>query len=88
MAPAPTLPELARIFPILAAHSAFVRQPRRSWILERPRILQDSVLIDTAKQVYMEIADHNPQTMGKSKACYSSLMNITKIYAQVAHRMQ
>jgi hypothetical protein len=77
------------IFPILAAHSAFVRQARqKSWVLAKPGIFQDSVLIDTAKQVYMEIADHNPQTMGKSKACYSSLMNITKIYAQVADRMQ
>jgi hypothetical protein len=39
-----------------------------------------------AAQVYMEIADHNPQTMGKNKACYSALQRITKIYACLAVR--
>jgi hypothetical protein len=41
-------------------------------------------LIDAAAQVYMDIADHNPQTMGKSKACYSTLQRITAIYARLA----
>jgi hypothetical protein len=40
--------------------------------------------IDAAAQVYMEIADSNPQTMGKSKACYSALQRITAIYARFA----
>jgi len=34
--------------------------------------------------VYTEIADHNPQTMGKNKACYSTLQRITAIYARLA----
>jgi hypothetical protein len=29
------------------------------------------------------IANHNPQTMGKSKACYSALQRITAIYARL-----
>jgi hypothetical protein len=41
-------------------------------------------LIDAAAQIYMEIADHNPQTMGKNKACYSALQRITAIYARLA----
>jgi hypothetical protein len=41
-------------------------------------------MIETAAQDYMEIAAHNPQTMGKSKACYSSLMRIASIYARLA----
>ena len=32
----------------------------------------------------MEIADHNPQTMGKNKACYSAPQRITSIYARLA----
>ena len=35
--------------------------------------------------MYQEIAAHNPQTMGKSKACYSGLLHITSIYAKLAH---
>jgi hypothetical protein len=31
----------------------------------------------------MEIADHNPQTMGKSKAYYSALQRIAAIYAKL-----
>lgn len=46
-----------------------------------PPALMDSDLIEAAKQAYMEIAGHNPQTMGKSKACYSTLLQITSIYA-------
>ena len=73
------------IFPILAAHSAFVRKDKKSgeWLIRKPIIFADSDLIDAAKQAYMEIADHNPQTMGKSKACYSTLLRITQIYAKL-----
>jgi len=71
------------IFPIIAAHSAFVRKDgKRSWRLNRPDELTDVELIETAAQAYMEIASHNPQTMGKSKACYSTLLRITGIYAK------
>jgi len=73
------------IFPILAAHSAFVKQNANGrWVLQKPKMLSDADIIDTAKQAYMEIAGHNPQTMGKSKACYSTLMRITTIYAKLS----
>lgn len=73
------------IFPILAAHSAFVKRGKKSdWKLSMPSALSDADLIETAKQVYQEIAGHNPQTMGKSKACYSGLLHITSIYAKLA----
>ena len=73
------------IFPILAAHSAFVRQDAaKTWVLQKPKMFSDIELIEAAKQAYMEIADHNPQTMGKSKACYSTLVRITAIYAKLA----
>lgn len=73
------------IFPILAAHSAFVLQDRDgTWTLRKPEILSDSDLIETAVQAYKEIAEHNPQTMGKKQACYSTLIRITQIYAKLA----
>jgi hypothetical protein len=72
------------VFPILAAHAAFVRKnSKSSWKLHMPPQLTDGDLIDSAKQAYMEIAGHNPQTMGKSKACYSTLLQITSIYAKL-----
>ena len=74
------------IFPILAAHAAFVSfdATRKSWSMRKPDVLSDAELIEAAKQAYMEIASHNPQTMGKSKACYSTLIRITGIYAKLS----
>jgi Bacterial RNA polymerase, alpha chain C terminal domain/AIPR protein len=86
------------VFPILSALSEFVTvrnhirrlgTPPRGhwgdcWELLPVKRFDEQELIDVAKQVYMEIADHNPQTMGKSKACYSALQRITAIYARLA----
>jgi hypothetical protein len=41
-------------------------------------------LIEAAAQLYMEVANHNPQTMGKSKACYSTLYRLASIYARLS----
>jgi hypothetical protein len=71
------------LFPILAAHSAFMNKSQQGWVLNKPSQLGDEELISIAKQAYMEIAKHNPQSMGKSKACYSTLMQITAIYAKL-----
>ena len=82
------------VFPIMSAMSVFVSRHRRMQMLNRPDIyswalrpvarFDEQELIDAAAQVYMEIADHNPQTMGKSRACYSALHRITAIYARLA----
>ena len=71
------------VFPIIAAHAAFVGQSQLGWQVSKPEQLSDEELIAVAKQSYMDIAAHNPQSMGKSKACYSSLMQITSIYAKL-----
>lgn len=71
------------VFPILASHSVFVHDSAAGWQLSKPNQLTDDDLISAAKQSYMDIAQHNPQSMGKSKACYSSLMQITSIYAKL-----
>lgn len=71
------------IFPIVAAHAPFLRYDKK-WALSTPSAFTDEDMIESAKQAYMEIAEHNPQTMGKSKACYSTLSRMTGIYAKLA----
>lgn len=71
------------IFPIVAAHAPFMVN-RKGWTLAMPAAFTDEDMIDSAKQAYMDIAEHNPQTMGKSKACYSTLSRMTGIYAKLS----
>ncbi len=68
------------IFPILASLSVFARKKAGVWTIQQPEELPDSDLIDAAKVAYMQIAGSNPQSMGKSTACYSQLLGITRIY--------
>jgi hypothetical protein len=71
------------VFPIIASLSAFVVKDK-TWKLRVPPAFEPKELIEAAAQVYMEIADHNPQTMGKNKACYSTLLRLTSLYARLA----
>jgi hypothetical protein len=71
------------IFPILASLSVFAAKKRGKWSISQPEQLADTELIETAKTAYMQIADSNPQTMGKKPACYSSLLSITTIYKKL-----
>ncbi|MCO6050618.1 AIPR family protein [Mesorhizobium sp. RP14(2022)] len=76
------------IFPIIAAMSAFVTQNDEGrWIVRTPKMFNDAEMISAAKQAYMNIADHNPQTMGKNRACYATLQQITDIYARLANKV-
>lgn len=72
------------IFPILASLSAFAKKTRGGWVIEAPALFSDEELIRSAKSVYMDMADHNPQTMGKSKSCYAALYQITSIYKKLS----
>jgi hypothetical protein len=71
------------VFPILASLSAFAVKTPNGWTIKPPREFKDEELIRAAKAVYVEMADHNPQTMGKTRACYSSLYQITSIYKKL-----
>lgn len=71
------------IFPILASMSVFAVKKNGKWKISQPDLLSDTELIETAKTAYMQIADSNPQTMGKKPACYSSLLSITTIYKKL-----
>jgi hypothetical protein len=71
------------IFPIIAAMSAFVQKKPEGWRLVEPVDFDDE-LIDSTITSYREIADHDPQRMGKSKACYSQLYQITSLYKRLS----
>jgi hypothetical protein len=71
------------VFPILASLSAFAMKTTKGWRIKPPKGFSDEELIKAAKAAYMEMAGHNPQTMGKSRPCYSSLYQITSIYRRL-----
>lgn len=76
------------VFPILASLSAFAVKTEDGWKIQPPKKVPeaelDAELIGVAVSAYQEIANHNPQTMGKSRACYSALHQITSIYKRLA----
>ncbi len=72
------------IFPIIAALSAFAKLTPEGWSIVPPKLFTEDELIRSAKTVYQEIAGSNPQTMGKNKACYSALYQITSLYQRLS----
>jgi hypothetical protein len=72
------------IFPILAAHSAFVQKTKDGWRIIPPAAFRDEELVNTAVSVFKEIANSDPPQMGKSKACYSALYQIAAIYRKLS----
>lgn len=72
------------VFPILASLSAFVRKKDGRWSYSPPERFDDKDIIKAAKAQYMNAAGSNPWIMGKSRAVYSSLFQITNIYRDLS----
>ncbi len=72
------------VFPILASLSAFVTKEKSGWTIKSPDSFSDKELIRAAKSVYQDISNSNPGIMGKSRACYSALYQITEIYQRLS----
>jgi hypothetical protein len=72
------------VFPILASLSAFAKKTPQGWRIKPPTSFSDEELIRAAKAVYQDIANHNPWLMGKNKACYSALYQITSIFRRLS----
>ena len=70
------------VFPIIASFSAFIDKKENRWTLSFPDEFDEKEIIDAAAEAFKDIAKHDPQQMGKLKACYSSLHRITSIYAR------
>lgn len=72
------------IFPVLASFSAFVVKTRDGWRIQQPAgYKDDDIIVKRVKPAYMGWAASNPQTMGKSRACYDHLYDIAKIYKEL-----
>ncbi len=72
------------IFPILASLSNFAKMTEKGWRIIPPESFRDEEIIRAAKSVYQEMASSNPWLMGKNKACYFSLGQITSIYQRLS----
>jgi AIPR protein len=73
------------IFPILASLSVFAKKDAKgAWRIDVPQYV-DAQLIQAAKQVYMNVANSNPSTMGRSQACYALLNMIAVSQANLSH---
>ncbi len=72
------------IFPILASLSVFAIKTPKGWVIQPPDAFQEEDLIKAAKTSFIDIAHSDPPTMGKSKACYSNIYQITSLYKRLA----
>lgn len=71
------------VFPVLASLAQFAVKSKGKWRISQPDALDDAELIQTAKRAYQEIAKSRPEIMGKNKACYTALDQITSIYKKL-----
>lgn len=71
------------IFPILAAISMFIEKIDGKWQLNIPDIFEPQDLVSAASSAYKDVANHKPYVMGRSKASYSSLIQVTSIYKRL-----
>lgn len=71
------------VFPIIAAYSQFVVKKGGKWCIDVPDIFEPQDLINAAKSAYKDVANHKPYVMGRSKASYSSLIQVTSIYKRL-----
>ncbi|MCA1653622.1 MAG: AIPR family protein [Sphingomicrobium sp.] len=72
------------VFPIIASLSAFVRKIDGRWAYAPPAKFHDVDIIKAAKGQYINTVGSNPWNMGKSRAVYSSLFQITNIYKDLS----
>ena len=71
------------LFPIFASFSVFAVKDPDGWDIAIPSQLTDDELIQAAKSCYIEIARSKPEIMGKTKACYTHMQQITSIYKKL-----
>jgi hypothetical protein len=71
------------VFPIIASLAAFAKKTSNGWRIEPPAMFVEEELVRSAITTYKEIARSDPQSMGKNRACYSALFQITSIYQRL-----
>ncbi len=63
---------------------AFATKTPEGWRIKPPKMFKDEEIIRAAKSVYQSGAASNPWIMGKSRACYFALNQITSIYQRLS----
>jgi hypothetical protein len=71
------------VFPILAALSLFVKKEKGHWILEKPRIFRDEMMIDAALSQLRVSCGGKVFLMGRQAGVYESLRLIPKMVLDV-----
>ena len=74
------------LFPIFASLSEFAAKGADGWEIKIPPELSDDKLIQAAKSCYIDIARSKPDAMGKTKACYMHMQQITSIYKELTSK--
>jgi hypothetical protein len=70
------------LFPMMSALSAFVRQSKGRWLLEKPSLFKEEELIRRAVQQFRAL-DRDVAVMGRSEAAYDALSIYTDTIATV-----
>lgn len=71
------------VFPILAALSLFVKKEKGHWVLQKPRIFRDEMMIDAAVSQLRVSCSGKVFLMGRQPGVYESLRLIPKMVLDV-----
>lgn len=67
------------VFPMVSALSLFVKNVDGRWVLQKPPVFRDDMLIEAAVEQFREACDSNPILMGRSAGVYQSLMFVSRM---------
>lgn len=72
------------VFPMVSALSLFVHKKEGRWLLEKPAVFQDDMLIEAATEQFREACASDPVVMGRSAGAYQSLMFVSRMSNMMA----
>lgn len=67
------------VFPMVSALSLFVHKRAGRWVLERPSVFRDEMLVEAAVEQFREACGSDPVVMGRSAGAYQSLMFVSRM---------
>ena len=71
------------VFPMLSALSSFVVREKQNWALKVPTSFPWDGLFEHACVLFKNVADHNPNTMGKQADCYIALHGLVNMFVRM-----
>jgi hypothetical protein len=67
------------VFPMVSALSLFVHKKNDKWVLEKPPVFRDGMLVEAAVEQFREACNSDPVVMGRSAGAYQSLMFVSRM---------